>query len=99
MNKSILVIDTPENCIDCRLCSCVYGTKSCIAADRAIFLENKENKPSWCPLKNIPTKMDIDRERQVSIVEDCYNGESDETYLQGKVQGWNSCIDELMSEE
>lgn len=100
MNKSILVIDTPESCEKCRFCSFgSYGAKRCAAVDQAIFLKKEELKPNWCPLRDIPAKMDIDRERQVSIREDCYDDESDEAYLQGNVRGWNACIDKLIDDQ
>lgn len=48
--KSILVIDTPKNCSECKL---MYlqgiGEGICNAVDW-------EERPSWCPLKPMPEK-------------------------------------------
>jgi len=46
--KSVLVIDTPKNCAECKL---MYlqgtGESICNAVDW-------EERPSWCPLKPLP---------------------------------------------
>lgn len=46
MNKSVIVIDTPETCSECRL----FETEryhGCRIGSR----EHWEEKPKWCPLK------------------------------------------------
>lgn len=51
MNKSIVVIKTPENCYKCPL-NCnnfCYGTNNCT-------LKYLSSKPNWCPLKSVPEK-------------------------------------------
>lgn len=59
MTKSILIIETPECCLDCP-CSYSYGYKIgtptddvCEAMDdRRLTKENMKNEiPNWCPLK------------------------------------------------
>ena len=51
-SKSILVIDTPNNCAECKL---MYlqgiGESICNAVDW-------ERRPSWCQLRHLPPKLD-----------------------------------------
>ena len=68
MSKSALVIDTPETCLDCMLCfELDEGTKAfCLVMDdendkglcRDIQCDGGycQNKPEWCPLKEIPNR-------------------------------------------
>lgn len=85
MSKSILVIDTPENCLECPL---EYG----VAVNNKILLNHnicngcgKPNsdstkKPDWCPLREVPQK----KELYLAI-----NSEK------GYCEGYNACIDEI----
>ena len=51
--KAVLVIDMPKNCAECKL---IYlqgiGKTICNAVDW-------EERPSWCPLKPMPTLLVI----------------------------------------
>lgn len=80
MSKSILVIDTPRDCIEC----------PCHYADEKMIFCNKENKkvyqtdylngtfiPYWCPLQDLEDKKDCD-------------------YIDAYCNGWNDCIDEVL---
>lgn len=87
MNKSVLVIDTPETCLDCMLCfELDEGTKAfCLVMDD----ENDKNlcrdiqcdggycqsKPDWCPLKKVP--------------EEEHNEYCFDEYCDGYDDGWN----------
>lgn len=63
MNKSVLVIDTPENCLDCQFCyELDEGVEACCSIsddDKDASLMKKidceygycQGKPDWCPLK------------------------------------------------
>lgn len=83
MSKSILIIDTPENCEKCQLCSSGnYGSRRCVVKDQAIFLKDTEYKPDWCPFHEVPSK------KEDSLL---YNA-----YIKGKVDGYNACIDEII---
>lgn len=90
MSKSILVIDTPENCEKCPFCrgwnvckimKYLNGEKiiSIYTVDHQIF---EENKPDWCPLRGLPEKKE----------ENKYHN----SYEKGKVDGFNACIDEIL---
>jgi hypothetical protein len=98
MSKSVLVIDTPENCYDCP-----FGTEYCgnleyegccelaECLDYDVILMTEEHydcesksRPDWCPLKPLPEKSTI---------------ENDMTdYQCGMVDGRNQCIDEITGE-
>lgn len=54
-DKSILVIDTPKNCEECRCSTTVYGKLLC--PPRNIFVIKGERDCS-CPLKPVPDKLD-----------------------------------------
>lgn len=89
MSKSVLVIDTPERCLDCP-CHFTgmirlnpqgkerYIPISCGISDKDIM--NNEVKPDWCPLHEIPQKMKRsyfpDMESQVYV--SAYNAAIDE---------------------
>ena len=52
MSKSVLVIDTPENCGKCKFisgfwCRAMGGRR----------VPNNDAIPGWCPLKPLPEKM------------------------------------------
>ena len=76
--KSVLVIDTPKNCSECKLIFLQgIGKSICNAVDW-------EERPSWCPLKPIPQKME---ESWMETPNDC-------DYRLGR----NDCIDEITGE-
>lgn len=95
MSKSVLVIDTPENCY-----GCPFGTEYCGNLEYAGYCEladcldcdviliteehydcESKSRPDWCPLKPLPEKSTI---------------ENDMTdYQCGMVDGRNQCIDEI----
>lgn len=68
MSKSVLVIDTPENCLDCQFCyELDEGAEACCSIsdeDKDTSLMKKidceygycQGKPDWCPLKPLPEK-------------------------------------------
>lgn len=94
MNKSILLIDTPENCASCQmeninLYDMSKGIVYCqLNKKQEISWENAKNgKPDWCPLKNVPEKRP----------EPHFTSET--AYLLGVDKGWNNCIDEILKED
>lgn len=73
MAKAILVLDMPENCFNCKLqdwanCRIVKG---CHAG---------ENRPDWCPLKEVPERAYHENY--------CDGGRYD--------KGYNDCLDEIL---
>ena len=85
MSKSIIVIDTPTRCGECRFAR-LYNTIlsrdliMCTAVKNDLFVW-RDDKPKWCPLRPLPQKV-----HTVNI-----NGI--ECGL-----GWNTCIDEITGE-
>ncbi len=94
MSKSVLVIDTPENCLDCQFCyELDEGIEACCSImddDKDKSLMKKidcedgycQDKPNWCPLKYLPE-------------EDSENYYPDEL-LDGYANGWNDCLMEIV---
>lgn len=81
MSKSILIIDTPENCTDCKFSE--YQGIVC----RAIGLNKSHSnpqKPDWCPLKELPEKKR-------------YEPLSEGNPVKAWSNGWNACLDEILS--
>lgn len=96
MSKSVLIIDTPETCVDCQFCyELDEGIEACCSitdddTDKSLMKEIDcedgycQGKPDWCPLKPLPEK----REYIVPID----NVESQKDII---AVGWNACIDAI----
>lgn len=95
MSKSVLVMETPENCYVCPFgtayCSALEyeglcELADCLDCDVILITEEhydceSKSRPDWCPLKPLPEKSTI---------------ENDMTdYQCGMVDGRNQCIDEI----
>lgn len=52
MSKSVLVVDTPENCGKCKFISGFW-----CRAMNGRRVPNNDVIPNWCPLKPLPEKM------------------------------------------
>lgn len=97
MSKSVLVMNTPENCLDCRFCyELDEGVEACCSIsddDKDTILMKKidceygycQGKPDWCPLIDLPKKDNGDYPANTSDA--------------GFVEGWNQCIDEITGGE
>lgn len=88
MGKSILVIDTPEACCQCKF-SGSDGDYCCIkenlvsSGNQISEEEYLNKKPDWCPLHDAPQKRDKNR----------YHNK----YEQGYTDGWNDCLDHILN--
>ena len=80
--KSVLVVDTPKTCKECR-CQMMLV---CVPADEDIdeYVDPSTTIPKWCPLKPLP---------EIKYIRP--NDTHDDLMLQ---IGWNACIDEIMGE-
>lgn len=92
MSKSVLVMDTPENCYDCPFGTEYCGDSEyegccelaeCLDSDMRLITEEhydyeSESRPEWCPLKPLPE-------------EDHENYYPDE-WEDGYSDGWNACL-------
>ena len=85
MSKSVLVIDTPERCIDCEIgqnySNMLETYISCPIAGKCVLDKDAEMIPDWCPLMDLPEKDNGDYPAN--------------TFDAGFVEGWNQCIDEI----
>lgn len=87
MSKSILVIDTPENCESCPLFRIDIDSipeDYCFSELRKREISDLNKKPDWCPLLVFPEK------------EDCKNYLDDDA--EAYCNGWNSCIDKILGD-
>lgn len=85
MSKSILVIDTPENCAKCDLKDGYFCGITKRWIDEDCFL-----KPDWCPLRDLP-------EKKLKVK---YQGNGcfgiNEAMKNSFNTGFNACIDEIL---
>ena len=70
--KAVLVIEMPHDCV---YCPCWRGGNDefpfddCTALQRPLTVEERDNKPDWCPLKPMPEK----RELHQYVGDRCYH--------------------------
>lgn len=82
MNKAILVMDMPDDCFECNFCVELAAHDRCIAAGKSIFTIKK---PDWCPLKELPERME---------------GYDSIKWQWGEYEdGWNHCLDIILGDE
>ena len=76
--KAVLVVDMPNNCEECKIIYLQgHGESSiCDSGDWS-------KRPSWCPLKPLPRKLDYHDLRWCN---------------QDNIEGWNACIDTITGE-
>ena len=87
MNKSILVIDTPKCCSECKFLNDNYDYPECIitGVTKGYTFRTTKKKMAECPLKPIPQEL--------------YEGGTwtDNGYIEaGFANGWNNCIEEIL---
>lgn len=97
MSKSVLVIDTPENCLDCQFCyELDEGVEACCSIsddDEDTSLMKKidceygycQGKPDWCPLKPLPEKKEY--------VDPTSSAKAKKNII---AVGWNTCINMIV---
>lgn len=107
MSKSILVIDTPERCLDCPLGNSeesdgeeVYcNVLQCATYQKGFYEDEEEEelynskKPDWCPLKDVPEKKPKVEYRGSG----CFG--INEAMKNSFNLGFNACIDEILKGE
>lgn len=89
MSKSILVIDTPEVCCQCRF-SGSDGDVCCLENKLISEQEYLDKKPGWCPLKEVPEKKPGVKYRGNG----CFG--INEAMRHNYNMGFNACIDEIL---
>ena len=95
MNKAILVIDMPKQCMDCPICA---SWQASAFSNREYWCTASENidvdpydKPKWCPLKELPKKAETFDCEELCDVEDWYDS--------GYAYGWNAYMNKILSGE
>lgn len=96
ISKSVLVMDTPKTCLDCMFCfELNEGINACCSVmsdenDKGLCRDIQcdggycQNKPKWCPLKEIPGKE--------------YNEYCFDEYSDGYDDGWNAFRGKILGE-
>ncbi len=87
MSKSILVVDTPDACIDCP-CHLAYedGTVHCGVRKKRLPAEDVEtHKPGWCPLMPMPKRKEV-----------CGRYPQEDGIVPSYKVGYNACIEEML---
>lgn len=87
MNKSILIMDTPEGCSQCG----IENGHFCLAGNRCIDNDEYETIPDWCPLQRLPEKKKTINYNQFGTFG------IEEAMLNKFIYGWNSCIDDILN--
>ena len=94
MSKSVLVIDAPENCVDCQFCyELDEGIEACCTLmddenEKGLMKEIDckdgycQSKPNWCPLKELP--------------EENHESHYPDEWKDGYTDGWNDCLREIV---
>ena len=78
--KAILVLkEMPKECDECPFYDGAWGVY-CMATNEPV---KAEEKPSWCPLKEMPQKKEP--------IEEWWMKDKDISYR----VGWNACLEEL----
>lgn len=56
MAKAVLVMDMPESCFGCNFMYCdeESDTETCQAMETARDIDLIEDRPDWCPLRELP---------------------------------------------
>lgn len=86
MHKAILVIDMPESCDKCPLFHGFCTDMTCGENNCGInYPYPNDFRQDWCPLKPAPEKYDLEN---VIYTRD-WDGEYE--------NGYNACVDEIMS--
>ena len=90
--RALLVIDMPRDCWDCHLVD-EWGNCNAIKMTSARYgvsvKQNDKDRPSWCPLKDLPSNKEIkgDWENVVDV------------WVDGANYGYNKCLNDISGEK
>ena len=100
--KSILIIDTPNNCSECQFCG--WGGRNLEKYVCSLTREHSEEPHLvGCPLKPLPKKLYV----EASQIEDVMHTEMSIDNLTAKIildtdklfaLGWNACLEKITGE-
>lgn len=90
MPKAVLVMNMPESCFGCNFMYCdeESDTETCQAMETARDIDLIEDRPDWCPLRELP-----ERKEELPVEKYEFGG-------LGKAftSGWNACLDKILKE-
>lgn len=88
MDKAVLIMDMPESCFGCNFMYCdeESDTETCQAMETARDIDLIEDRPDWCPLRELPEKKDT------HTTLECHTNGS---WTEGMKAGWNACLDAI----
>lgn len=89
--KAILVMDMPSGCMGCNFLHCEIEENKEYCEAREIRKQvdlAKEEKPDWCPLRELPEKMQV-----------CGKYPQEDKIVPSYKIGYNACIDEILGEK
>lgn len=87
MSKSILIVNTPENCGKCDFIdNRLDGTHRCIMNKDSSNVVEISTIPDWCLIRDLPKKKEV---------KNFCLGERD-FEQKGYQEGFNACIDEIL---
>lgn len=92
--KAILVIDMPKNCNKCKLKTHRFSfttnkMKVGCKFKGDILTDVLSDRPNWCPLKPMPSKMKVEYETIAAC----------EVTEKVVAMGWNACIETILGGE
>ena len=88
MAKAVLIMDMPESCANCQLSDDDPSGSYCMPADDYYDgSDSSEDKASFCPLRELPEKMEV-----------CGKYPQPGKPVPSYRLGWNSCLDEILEE-
>ena len=92
MSKAVLVMNMPESCFGCNFMYCdeESDTETCQAMETARDIDLIEDRPDWCPLRELPERKPESERREC---EGSARGTWQVPLLEN--MGWNACLDEI----
>ena len=87
MPKAVLVMNMPESCFGCNFMYCdeESDTETCQAMETARDIDLIEDRPDWCPRRELPEKMEV-----------CGKYPQPGKPVPSYRFGWNACLDEIL---
>lgn len=102
MSKSVIVIDAPESCRECKFRYDNYGCcEICILQDDEVdYFYTSKTKPDWCPLSPLPEKTDLQPYID-AIAKDIENDDYSLNHvsLYHYARGYNNCLNDILGGE
>lgn len=98
MSKAMLIMDMPSSCLHCSCSNILHGKSRCEETGENLTVDDiYEQRPTWCPLREVPSKHEDGHTLKVAIANDCYDDTvQDDAWCEGVDKGYNACIDEIL---